>query len=71
MWKPFRCGDDVILSMIHLNCLPILAFLDDTSALTPHLGCAKGIGACHPCQALEAIVFPAFLPLLIMAGVIF
>jgi len=46
--------------MIHLNCLPILAFMDDTSALTPHLGCGKGISACHPCQALEALAFPAF-----------
>jgi hypothetical protein len=34
--------------------------MDDTSALTPHLGCAKGISACHPCQALEALAFPAF-----------
>ena len=48
MWKPFKCGDDVILSMIHqiFFCLK-LAFMDGTSARMPHLGHVKCMVACH------------------------
>jgi len=61
VWKPFRYGDDVILSMIHLSFFcHKLAFMDDTSAPTPHLGHVKGMIACHSFQILEDLTFLAF-----------
>lgn len=32
----FALANDADFSMIHLNCLPVLAFMSDTSALMPH-----------------------------------
>lgn len=32
----FVLANDADFSMIHLNCLPVLAFMSDTSALMPH-----------------------------------